>query len=899
MENTDIADQEGNNENTDVVKSGDLSVTAKAAEWKRVLQTWISDMDTLTFKTSESVEINKITLERYGYNSDDSDKIIGIWLEDENGNVIAEPKTLTKDKVTLSIKKDYRKVDGTYTATVVVETKGASLGTIGFKVTDADSTAKNLNVDNYNPYTYEIIDYTGSEVTVNIKWSNKNYNYEEGKSYEIARLQIKATNKDILVNGFTLTNDVKGLTDVRALDMKEFLDDLTVVVNSKEIKAKATVNKDDELVVTFNESVEVAMNKTALFVLSASFKDFDAYGDSVRYYVAESADINAVEKKNTTRVTLSNTSNAFTAANWKLHTFAGGKIKLANKKLGKVDAAQASEWTVVAEGDVTITEPISKMNFTIYAKQAGAQYIDSLTMVVNDEEYEVNAPKFAIQSDGVKSSKWDIVYWNGKFYQAKANEADQSYVWDSSRFDALDWLPFNFKNVDIEKSGKIQFKLNIKDDSNAKNQKISFTTLSSSAFEGAKYDNTNKYVQTDDVAGSISFSEVSLQAAKAALENNLTKDVEFLKNETNRKVVFDGTYTAKKADIDLNKFTVNAKSNAFDGKNKVTFYLFIDGEEVADANAGVEETFSDVRVKAGESVKVKVEAEVEAYGDLPANAASYELELKGTDVNGNEDTGKGSDILVNMKIKEQGSVTIPATSEAKTALVGRQNQTIAKFTVKPSNGNEGITLDEMILEISGKKMVNWSPVDLASTDLRVKVGGVEQDDDSLTYSVNEEIPTEWLVVEVTLKPEVFGEVNLNVYKVNTKEFNTKYSKYFVPSLVSFTKQDEWTTYTEYTLNVEHWDDAYAVTNFTIFGKANKAGATCEKIKVVWDVTENTTTSIYRGVDAQEICKVTYTVTGVPTGVNGLVEIEKFDDNGSSKYPDYFKVGGKDLAVPAK
>ena len=147
----------------EVVKSGDLSVTAKAAEWKRVLQTWISDMDTLTFKTSESVEINKITLERYGYNSDDSDKIIGIWLEDENGNVIAEPKTLTKDKVTLSIKKDYRKVDGTYTATVVVETKGASLGTIGFKVTDADSTAKNLNVDNYNPYTYEIIDYTGSE----------------------------------------------------------------------------------------------------------------------------------------------------------------------------------------------------------------------------------------------------------------------------------------------------------------------------------------------------------------------------------------------------------------------------------------------------------------------------------------------------------------------------------------------------------------------------------------------------------------------------------------------------------------------------------------------------------------------------------------------------------------
>jgi hypothetical protein len=52
--------------------------------------------------------------------------------------------------------------------------------------------------------------------------------------------------------------------------------------------------------------------------------------------------------------------------------------------------------------------------------------------------------------------------------------------------------------------------------------------------------------------------------------------------------------------------------------------LFVDGEEVADTdviNTGSDldkvsmESFSDIRVKAGESVKVKVEAEVEAYGN--------------------------------------------------------------------------------------------------------------------------------------------------------------------------------------------------------------------------------------------------------------------------------------------
>jgi hypothetical protein len=61
---------------------------------------------------------------------------------------------------------------------------------------------------------------------------------------------------------------------------------------------------------------------------------------------------------------------------------------------------------------------------------------------------------------------------------------------------------------------------------------------------------------------------------------------------------------------------------------------------VADTNTlgGDGESFSDVRVKAGESVKVKVEAEVEAYGNVTTNNALYNVEIMGTDMNGNEDT---------------------------------------------------------------------------------------------------------------------------------------------------------------------------------------------------------------------------------------------------------------------
>jgi hypothetical protein len=216
---------------------------------------------------------------------------------------------------------------------------------------------------------------------------------------------------------------------------------------------------------------------------------------------------------------------------------------------------------------------------------------------------------------------------------------------------------FHFTNVSIEKSGKVQFTVDIADDELAAGSFQVATPFNGAVLTSngtAKYDNVSKqYVKAGDVAGSISFSKVTIQPAKAALENSLTKDVEFLQNETAKKVVFDGTYTAKKGDIDLNKFTVTANSNALAGQNKVTFYLSIDGDEVADTDTlGSEESFSDVRVKAGESVKIKVEAEVEAYdATIPTNAASYQIELKGTDMNGNEDTGKGSERLMNIKIK--------------------------------------------------------------------------------------------------------------------------------------------------------------------------------------------------------------------------------------------------------
>jgi hypothetical protein len=111
------------NGNKVVVKSGDLSISATAAEGKKVaLYGGISDLDTITLRASEAITLNSVTLERFGYSS--SKDVANIWLENSNGVKIANEKSISssKDTVTLNIKKEYRELNSEDTITIVLET---------------------------------------------------------------------------------------------------------------------------------------------------------------------------------------------------------------------------------------------------------------------------------------------------------------------------------------------------------------------------------------------------------------------------------------------------------------------------------------------------------------------------------------------------------------------------------------------------------------------------------------------------------------------------------------------------------------------------------------------------------------------------------------------------------
>ena len=808
VENTDIADIDNptDDKTDEVVKSGDLAVTAKAASDRKVIVSGIdgdtatvSDLDTLTFKTSEDVEISKVTLERYGYSSNED--VEGVWLEDEDGNVISNEGTLnTKGQANLTIKKDYRKVDGTFSATVVLKMKAWSEAgkTIGFKVIDVVSTAKNVDLGNYNPYTYDTVVYNWAEVTFTVRWTTKEYNLETGKSYEVSKFKVKApADSALLVKGFTLTNlagtkqeDAEDddnnydYSDLKQLDVEKFMDKVVVKVNDKEVKASANINKDDELVISFKDDVEVAAKENAEFTVEMSFsEDFDAYDSSIVYAIAKDSHFNAIDAKTQSRVSMPS-DEAMAGKSWPTYTIKWGKVKLTNTKLGNIDWAIDSVDVQIAEGSITVGETI-KWNLTVNITPnpvAGA--IIAMRLQVAGDEYA-----------GTPDNKTAPT-------------------------------KFNFSNVEIEKGGKIKLLVDITDKAEIDGEDV----------EGGQYgftlDGWDSFYYTEgktsdkvDISWSITPSKLTIQAARASLTRDLTKDVEFKNKAADRKPVFEWTYTTKKWSVKLNEFLLEWTYNA---DNKVTFYLLIDGEEVADAKLWTDgkasDTFSDVEVEAGKSVKVVVEAEVNAKNDSPLaepiELGNFDLTLRWEDNNGNK-AGEITKKTAKLKIVESGTAKISdATVSSKTVALKEAEAVIAEFTLKPANGASEVDFDYLEFEIGEDGA--W----LTPADVTVYIDGVEEfptANDAFKYAPTTTIDKEGVVVKVTLNDEdkANGTITLTVKTINSTEgVNEEFSKTFASALVyinSQTKVDK--EYTKYTLGVKKYDDSDSIVGLKLYTDA--------------------------------------------------------------------------------
>jgi hypothetical protein len=354
---------------------------------------------------------------------------------------------------------------------------------------------------------------------------------------------------------------------------------------------------------------------------------------------------------------------------------------------------------------------------------------------------------------------------------------------DGEEFEAKqNGTSFTFSNVEIAESGKIQFKIDLQDEPEAQGKIVKLTpNFNGDAFKNARYDNSRDDVNTGDISGTISFSQVTIQAAKATLKNSLSKAVEFMNDDTNEGVVFDGTYTAKKSDINLNKFYMSGAANP--AGVKVTYYLYVEGKDVASVDtygSGAEEVFDDVLVKAGESVKVRVVAEVEAYGNT-ATLSGVQLVLGGTD-SFDKDVDYKATKVMDMKIVEKGSVNITAGAANKTVLLKAKNQKLAEFTVKPADGATSVEIDTITFNLSSTKDT------ITTDDISVLFGNTEleaDNDNSTTFSYSDikETIKDAVVVKVMLNEEKAGTVSLSGVVVNAKKLSKEYVSQFEKAVV--------------------------------------------------------------------------------------------------------------------
>lgn len=540
------------------VKSGDLAVTVAKNDGAIAFIDRTSELDYLTFKGSERITLNKVSLERYGF-SNYSD-VDSIWLENENGEVVTNPKVVNnKDRVDLIVKRDFRDVkDTTYAVVVKLKNTANPAGTIGFKVVDVESSAKNLVLPKGNANLYSMVKYDGTEVTILKKGTTRSYYYNGNEHYEVARLQVKASNAAVEVNGFTLTNNT-----ANKLDFGRYLDDVVVLRDNVAMKNVTFSVKNDELRINFTKDT-IEARKNALYTVKIKLAGLDRFTDKVKFELRSEGDFSAVEAKTNARVSF---THGFPLP-FEEYTFNGDKITLTNGKLaGTVYGAAGSTDVVVAEGTVKLNEPIKLNSFTISVVNSATTNtgVENIKIVIGTDEY-----------DGTPN------------------------VNNSTR------TSFTFDNVYIEKSSDVKIMVDLYDDATG-TYTFNPNSLQLGLIDGI-YEEYNQSIGASNFVGSMKLSALRAEAARGTLDNKVSKDLEVKVQDATRVVIFDGDYSARRDTVELNQFKITGTS--WTTPDYVNFYLYVDGEEVAYTDMiGVEEYFDNIEIKDGKTVKVKLEAE--------------------------------------------------------------------------------------------------------------------------------------------------------------------------------------------------------------------------------------------------------------------------------------------------
>ena len=391
--------------------------------------------------------------------------------------------------------------------------------------------------------------------------------------------------------------------------------------------------------------------------------------------------------------------------------------------------------------------------------------------------------------------------------------------------------------------------------------------------------------------GSISVSTLKVQEAKGSLVNNSKiKEQQFMVKETSEpKVVFDGTFTAKKQDVSLNNVVVSLATGELAADDNVTFNVYIDGTKVATFEWEDDKDFSAITVEAGKSVPVKVEAVVYA-STWTESYIQYKIQLKGEDEN-NNDISTTAVNMIKMSFVDNESITVStnAAMRAKDVILTDSDQEVAAFIVKPGNKSSSATVSELRFDVSS--YVSGDTTMDAEEYFEVRLGkddtlDIEFTDDGLLVAEDINKPIEWeTTVTVVYKKDLTVRTNYDlVLTYANSELATPktFSRYAVDALVRVATQwGEKTSFTKYTFDIEYSSN---INSETIQGLTITYAD--DGVSKVWD----------NVVDGD-----TYTTTNIEDASDAvLISYSDGDGNGYEidydTYPDYFKVSSNEYVI---
>ena len=712
--------------------AGDLNINVVdySNQIRSVPMVGISIFNAIKFDATNDVTVNSITLERVGLSS--RSDIKGVWFEKDGIAVSSRGTVATDGKVMTNFNKGF-KVKSSETLDLVVELSGASAGAeVAFKFIGVDSTAKNA-VYNAVTSTYRTAKYDVAALDFSNVGGTGNVVYKLGNQSELTFGQFKVSNqakgddRNVFLKSVTFRNN--GTADLNSL-----LKNVKVMRDNK-VVSKSVSMDGRNITITLEDTINAG--KAVVYTVMGEVASLERVGDTVQLELRKDRDLVAYEASTKFRTTMNKPiqDNSWIMKNYKID---GGRVTLTNTAAfpKTVDAGSGSSDVVIADGTLTVAEPIKLPKMTLAVNNTG---------VVRSLVLEIGGSRYASTVNGTA---------------------------------------FVFDDVYVNKTASIKLIASL--ESLPAHNSVQFvpTTIGSLAFGSAKgeYTNNSEDLKGNDIAGAVQIAKINVKEAQFTLKNKASSTQKVTLTESSIKTIFEGEMVAPKGDINVTEVTLSGlNATGITDSSQIDLQLYINDTPVSNATyrrGNNVVTFYNVGTATKTPSKFKIDATptMTQTGDFV-----FDVVAKGTDANGNTATTAAVK-TVKLSVVESSNVSVANANAVSQVVNEGSNAELTKFTLSARNGSINLTglklnYSGSVAALNGQSVtveVNGNSYTATSTAAGVEFTGLNvtlnegNHNVVFTTNINTDGQTNGVAVEVA-SAEVKGD-----FPTVTKAINSKY-----------------------------------------------------------------------------------------------------------------------------